>query len=112
MILVKVSVKICQEDLIYDCTTYAKSSLSSLAVGHFSDQLFRGHSLFMIKVGIVTVLVALPSLVRSSAGWAYQNKAIWTIIMAQLSFARHRGEVLFSLASRVIATCESHIRSP
>jgi hypothetical protein len=72
----------------------------------FTGQLLKGNSLFMIKVAIVTVLVALPSYLRSSAGWAYENKAIWTIIMAQLTFARHRGEVLFSLASRIVASCE------
>jgi hypothetical protein len=70
----------------------------------FTGQILRGNSLFMIKVASVTVLVALPSYLRSSAGWAYDNKAIWTIIMAQLTFARHRGEVLFSLASRIIAS--------
>lgn len=60
----------------------------------------------MIKAGAVTVLVSLPLLLKSSAGWSYHNKAIWTVIMSQLSIARHRGEVLFSLASRVMATCE------
>jgi len=75
-----------------------------LIVSRFSNQLFKGISLFMIKAGLVTVLVALPSLLKSSAGWAYDNKAIWVVIMSQLSLARHRGEVLFSLASRVIAT--------
>jgi hypothetical protein len=60
----------------------------------------------MIKAGMVTVLVALPSYLKSSAGWAYQNKAIWVIIMSQLTLARHRGQVLFSLAGRLIATGE------
>ncbi|UZJ51414.1 hypothetical protein CBS101457_000734 [Exobasidium rhododendri] len=80
-----------------------------ISISRFYGQLFRGISLFMIKAGIVTVLVALPSLMRSSAGWAYDNKAIWVVIMAQLSLARHRGEVLFSLASRVIATLSGAI---
>lgn len=78
----------------------------TLAVSKFIHQLHRGNSLFMIKVGITTVLVALPSLLRSSAGWAYDNKAIWVVIMSQFVSARHRGEVLFGLFSRVIATCE------
>lgn len=58
----------------------------------------------MIKTGIVTVLVALPSLLRSSAGWSYRNRAIWPLIMSQLVTARHRGEVLFGLFTRAIAT--------
>lgn len=58
----------------------------------------------MIKTGIITVLVALPSLYKPTAGWAYRNKAIWPVIMSQLVAARHRGEVLFGLASRAIAT--------
>jgi hypothetical protein len=75
-----------------------------IAFSRFLHQLYRGNSLFMIKVGMTTVLVALPSILRSSAGWAYRNKAIWTVIMSQFVSARHRGEVLFGLFSRVIAT--------
>lgn len=70
----------------------------------FLHTVYKGNSLFMIKVAATTVLVALPSILRSSAAWAYQNKAIWVIIMSQLCSARHRGEVLFGFFSRVIAT--------
>ncbi|MCO5565580.1 hypothetical protein L7F22_019254 [Adiantum nelumboides] len=75
-----------------------------IKLSNYLHTLHKGNSLFMIKVAITTVLVALPSIVQSSAGWAYRNKAIWVIIMSQLCAARHRGEVLFGFFSRVIAT--------
>lgn len=75
-----------------------------IRLSDFLHQLFRGHSLFCIKAGAVTILTALPSMVSSSAGWAYQNKAIWVVIMSQLCIARHRGEVAFGLISRLLAT--------
>lgn len=75
-----------------------------IKLSSYLHTIHKGNSLFMIKVAATTVLVALPSILRSSAGWAYRNKAIWVIIMAQLCAARHRGEVLFGFFSRVIAT--------
>lgn len=83
--------------------------LCTVVLSNSLHQLYRGHSLFMIKVGIVTVLVALPSYYQATAGWAYRNRAIWPLIMSQLVTARHRGEVLFGLFSRAIATCEWHL---
>ncbi|PWN37634.1 uncharacterized protein FA14DRAFT_118501 [Meira miltonrushii] len=75
-----------------------------IKLSSYLHTIHKGNSLFMIKVAVTTVLVALPSILRSSAGWAYKNKAIWVIIMSQLCAARHRGEVLFGFFSRVIAT--------
>ena len=67
-------------------------------------RLFQGHLLFGVKAAILIALVSLPTFMRSSAAWCYENRAIWAIFMAQLALARFRGETAFALVSRLVAT--------
>lgn len=72
---------------------------------HFTvRKFFRGNSLFFLKASALTGLLAVPFLLRSSAGWMYTNKGIWSLIMAQLTLSRHRGDSVFALVSRVMST--------
>ncbi|PWN49312.1 hypothetical protein IE53DRAFT_369881 [Violaceomyces palustris] len=68
------------------------------------SRLFQGHLLFGVKAAALVALVSLPAFLKSSAGWAYRNRAIWSIFMAQLTLARFRGETAFALFSRIVAT--------
>ncbi|CEH17238.1 Predicted membrane protein [Ceraceosorus bombacis] len=70
----------------------------------FLHTLGRGNMLFCLKAAAVTALLSLPQFMRSSARFCYVNKAVWSLFMAQLTLARHRGEVAFGLVSRLIAT--------
>ncbi|KAJ1018029.1 hypothetical protein NDA16_004898 [Ustilago loliicola] len=77
-------------------------------VGHSIDfwvrRPFQGNALFGIKAAALIALVSLPAFIKSSAGWCYENRAIWAIFMAQLTLARFRGETAFALFSRILAT--------
>lgn len=65
---------------------------------------FQGNALFGVKAAVLIALVSLPAYIKSSAGWCYDNRAIWAIFMAQLTLARFRGETAFALLSRILAT--------
>ncbi|CBQ69669.1 conserved hypothetical protein [Sporisorium reilianum SRZ2] len=78
-------------------------------VGHtiyfWSRRPFHGNTAFGFKAAVLIALVSLPAFMKSSAGWCYDNRAIWAIFMAQLTLARFRGETAFALLSRILATC-------
>ncbi|SPO32802.1 uncharacterized protein UTRI_05688_B [Ustilago trichophora] len=77
-------------------------------VGHtiyfWTRRPFQGNFLFGVKAAVLIALVSLPAFMKSSAGWCYENRAIWAIFMAQLTLARFRGETAFALLSRILAT--------
>ncbi|KAF7322544.1 hypothetical protein HMN09_00032900 [Mycena chlorophos] len=68
------------------------------------SELGTGNTLYALKGGILTVLMCLPSLMKSSATFAYENKFVWGIFMAQVTLARFRGDTVFGLSSRVFST--------
>ncbi|KAJ7047102.1 hypothetical protein C8F04DRAFT_1308883, partial [Mycena alexandri] len=67
-------------------------------------QLGGGNTLFAIKASTLTVIMCLPSLLKSSAKFAYENRFVWAIFMGQLTLARFRGDTAFGLSSRVLST--------
>ncbi|KAG2070593.1 hypothetical protein BDR04DRAFT_1198344 [Suillus decipiens] len=70
---------------------------ASIAIG-------RGNVLFALKAGALTVILAIPSFLKSSAEFAYDNKFVWAVFMAQLTLARFRGDTVFGLIARIIST--------
>ncbi|KAJ7087768.1 hypothetical protein C8R44DRAFT_26769 [Mycena epipterygia] len=67
-------------------------------------QLGEGNTMFALKASALTVIMCLPSLLKSSATFAYENKFVWAIFMAQVTLARFRGDTAFGLSSRVLST--------
>ncbi|KAI6026427.1 hypothetical protein BKA83DRAFT_4243292 [Pisolithus microcarpus] len=63
-----------------------------------------GNALFAIKGGVLSVILVLPSLIKSSATFAYENKFIWAVFMAQTTLARFRGDTVFGLVTRIFST--------
>ncbi|KAF8311865.1 hypothetical protein DL93DRAFT_2115513 [Clavulina sp. PMI_390] len=63
-----------------------------------------GNVLFAIKIGALTALIALPHFLASSAGWAYERKWVWSVIMVQLTSARFKGETAVNFIFRIFAT--------
>lgn len=75
------------------------------------DRLYRmvaslsyGNALFAIKAGALTVILTLPILLKSSVEFAYRNKLVWAIFMAQSTLARFHGDTVFSIVARVFST--------
>jgi uncharacterized membrane protein YccC len=59
---------------------------------------------FAVKAGLLTVLVALPSYFKTTAGWFYLNRGIWAIIMAGLTVSQFTADTIFGFVVRVIGT--------
>ncbi|KAE9392227.1 hypothetical protein BT96DRAFT_924850 [Gymnopus androsaceus JB14] len=63
-----------------------------------------GNALYSIKAGVLTTLMSLPFFLKGSAQFAYDNRFLWGIIMAQLTSARFRGDTTFGFVTRIFAT--------
>ncbi|KAF9028574.1 hypothetical protein BDZ89DRAFT_1066048 [Hymenopellis radicata] len=63
-----------------------------------------GNALYAVKAGILTVIMFIPSFLTTSAEFAYENRFVWAIIMAQLTLARFRGDTTFGWVARVLST--------
>ncbi|KAI6044608.1 hypothetical protein EDC04DRAFT_2561114 [Pisolithus marmoratus] len=63
-----------------------------------------GNALFAIKGGVLSVILLLPALLKSSAAFAYSNKFVWAIFMAQTTLARFRGDTVFGIVTRIFST--------
>ena len=73
-------------------------------VVRFFKLLVRPDIFFAIKAGIITVLVALPSYFKSTAGWFYLNRGIWAVIMTALTIAQFTADTIFGFVVRLVAT--------
>ncbi|OAX35889.1 hypothetical protein K503DRAFT_827545 [Rhizopogon vinicolor AM-OR11-026] len=63
-----------------------------------------GNMLFALKAGALTVILSIPSFLRSTAQFAYSNKFVWAVFMGQLTISRFRGDTTFGLVARIIST--------
>ncbi|KAJ7510139.1 hypothetical protein B0H11DRAFT_1957855 [Mycena galericulata] len=63
-----------------------------------------GNTLFALKAATLTVILCIPSFLKSSATFAYENRFVWAIIMGQVTLSRFRGDTVFGLSSRVLST--------
>ncbi|KAJ7286108.1 hypothetical protein C8J57DRAFT_1431688 [Mycena rebaudengoi] len=59
------------------------------------SQIGGGNALFAVKAGALTVLMCLPSFLKSSATFAYRNRFVWAISM---------GDTAFGLTARIFST--------
>ncbi|KAF9000148.1 hypothetical protein BDQ17DRAFT_1360173, partial [Cyathus striatus] len=65
---------------------------------HPTSSFTHGNTLFVVKAGVFTVLLALPFLVTHSAEFAYKNST-----MGQLTIARFRGDMAFGLTVKIVS---------
>ncbi|KIJ33026.1 hypothetical protein M422DRAFT_265055 [Sphaerobolus stellatus SS14] len=70
----------------------------------FLTGLGGGNSLFGLKAGLLSVVLILPNYIQTSAAFAYQNKSVWALFIAQLTLARYRGDTIFGFLARIVAT--------
>ncbi|KAG2045718.1 hypothetical protein BDR06DRAFT_1015376 [Suillus hirtellus] len=60
--------------------------------------------LFALKAATLTVILAIPSFLKTSAEFAYANKFVWAVFMAQLTLTRFRGDTTFGVIARITST--------
>ncbi|KAJ6255904.1 hypothetical protein Dda_9363 [Drechslerella dactyloides] len=66
--------------------------------------LTNGEGVFAARVVIVTIAMAIPTAVKPSAVFCYDNRAVWALIMAQLTISQYMGEFIFSITMRTFGT--------
>ncbi|KAH9933951.1 uncharacterized protein BXZ73DRAFT_45967 [Epithele typhae] len=64
----------------------------------------RGNSLFALKAGVLTILLSIPTFLKSTAMFAESERFSWGIFMGQLTLARFRGDTTFGLVARILST--------
>ncbi|KZV73701.1 hypothetical protein PENSPDRAFT_602548 [Peniophora sp. CONT] len=74
------------------------------ALYHGARSLGGANVLFALKAGILTVVLSIPSLLKSTAGFAYAERFSWAVFMGQLTLARFRGDTSFGLVARIVST--------
>ncbi|KAF5356418.1 hypothetical protein D9758_009464 [Tetrapyrgos nigripes] len=70
----------------------------------FVVSLGGGNMLYALKAALLTTVLCLPYFLQQSAVFAYKNRFIWGIIMAQLTIARFRGDTTFGQVTRILCT--------
>lgn len=60
--------------------------------------------LFALRMVIVTIAVAIPSVIPTSAGFYYREKGIWALIMSQTTMLVYMADFTFSVACRTVGT--------
>ncbi|KAF8186290.1 hypothetical protein BJ912DRAFT_852397 [Pholiota molesta] len=70
----------------------------------FAMGLATGNTVFSLKAGALTVILCLPSFIKHTSTFAYENRFVWAIFMGQLTLARFRGDTTFVLTARIIMT--------
>ncbi|KAG1805409.1 hypothetical protein EV424DRAFT_278598 [Suillus variegatus] len=63
--------------------------------------------LFALKAATLTVILAIPSFLKTSAEFAYANKFVWAVFMAQLTLTRFRGDTTLGVIARITSTFAS-----
>ncbi|RFU27987.1 hypothetical protein B7463_g8350, partial [Scytalidium lignicola] len=60
--------------------------------------------IFALRVLVVTLVLTVPAVIRSSAGFYYREKGLWAVIMAQLSMVPYTGELFYGVIVRIVGT--------
>lgn len=63
-----------------------------------------GNTLFAFKAATLTVLLCIPSFLKSSGSFAYIHKFVWAVFLGQLTISRFRGDTAFAFVTRIIST--------
>ncbi|KAK9238709.1 hypothetical protein V1525DRAFT_418325 [Lipomyces kononenkoae] len=60
--------------------------------------------LYALRMVVVTIALAIPAVIKSSAGFYYREKCIWGLIMGQTTLLVYMADVIFSIISGIIGT--------
>ncbi|PRP76137.1 4-hydroxyphenylpyruvate dioxygenase-like, partial [Planoprotostelium fungivorum] len=85
---------------------YVRGVIPSLgrAIKAFFRFLVSTPSIVGIRTVIVTILLTLPQLLTRSAYWAYVNRTLWAVIMAQFGVSPYYGDHVFNWFWRTLGT--------
>ncbi|KAF2145862.1 uncharacterized protein K452DRAFT_349248 [Aplosporella prunicola CBS 121167] len=59
---------------------------------------------YALRFLIVTIAMALPAVIPSSAGFYYREKGMWGLIMAQTALTKYSSEYTYGVVSKILGT--------
>ncbi|KAB8222979.1 hypothetical protein BDV33DRAFT_229069 [Aspergillus novoparasiticus] len=66
--------------------------------------LFNPDGIYALKMVVLTIALAIPAVIPSSAGFYYREKGVWGLIMGQTSLLVYMADFSFSMISRTLGT--------
>ncbi|EWC48838.1 hypothetical protein DRE_00143 [Drechslerella stenobrocha 248] len=66
--------------------------------------LTNSEGIFAARVVLATIIISIPTALKSSAEFCHNNRAIWALIMAQLTVSQYMGDFVFSITMRTLGT--------
>ncbi|KAF4566562.1 hypothetical protein EYR36_011993 [Pleurotus pulmonarius] len=76
----------------------------AVRLGSFFRWFKSAEGVFALRTALVTLALWIPAVVPSSAGFNYEHKGLWALIMAQMSLAVYAGEQIAGIALRTVGT--------
>ncbi|KAK0529713.1 hypothetical protein OC842_004149 [Tilletia horrida] len=76
----------------------------SRLVSNAYDTACSTDGIFALRYALVSFAVWIPAVIPSSAGFYYQNRGLWALIMAQTGLTTTTGEAVFQIVGRLSGT--------
>ncbi|KAJ5908322.1 hypothetical protein N7495_001004 [Penicillium taxi] len=80
-----------------------RSGLEGVILGSY-HWLINAQGLYALRLVVVTIALAIPAVIPSSAGFYYREKGLWALIMGQTTLVVYMPDFTMSLFSRAIGT--------
>lgn len=80
-----------------------RSGLGRIILGTY-HWLINADGMYAIRMVVVTIALAIPAVIPSSAGFYYREKGLWALIMGQTTVVVYMSDFTLSLASRSVGT--------
>jgi hypothetical protein len=80
-----------------------RSGLGRIVLGTY-HWLISYEGMYALRMVVVTIALAIPAVIPSSAGFYYREKGLWALIMGQTSVVVYMSDFTLSLVSRGIGT--------
>lgn len=66
--------------------------------------LINADGMYAMRIVVVTIALAIPAVIPSSAGFYYREKGLWALIMGQTTVVVYMSDFSLSIASRFVGT--------
>lgn len=80
-----------------------RSGLGKVILGTY-HWLINADGMYALRLVVVTIALAIPAVIPSSAGFYYRQKGLWALIMGQTTVVVYMSDFTLSLVSRSVGT--------
>ncbi|KAJ5688981.1 hypothetical protein N7462_003373 [Penicillium macrosclerotiorum] len=80
-----------------------RSGLGRILLASYHSLISAG-GMYALRLVIVTVALAIPAVIPSSAGFYYREKGLWALIMGQTTIVVYMSDFTLSIVSRAVGT--------